>query len=72
VAGRVSLHIEVAEPKTKRATDLGNREKAVTDLLVSHGVIQGDDQRYVRQITLEWDPIDGVRVHICPWEEKPL
>lgn len=66
VAGQVSLLIEVAEPKTKRATDLGNREKAVTDLLVSHGVIEGDDQRYVRRITLEWAPIEGVRVTVMP------
>lgn len=64
VAGRVSLLIEVAEPKTKRAQDLDNKTKALLDLLVSHGVIEGDDQRYVRRITLEWAPIEGVRVTI--------
>src|SRR4051812_8325581 len=36
VLGRVSLLIEVAEPETKRRQDIGNREKAVTDLLVTH------------------------------------
>ncbi len=64
VPGRVSLAIEVGEPKTARATDLGNREKAVTDLLVSHGVIQGDDQRYVREITMRWANIDGIRITV--------
>lgn len=65
-AGRVSLLIEVAEPKTKRAQDVTNRIKAVEDLLVSHGVIQGDDQRYVRRVTAEWADIEGVRVTITP------
>lgn len=64
VAGRVSLLIEVAEPKTKRAQDVTNRIKAVEDLLVSHGVIQGDDQRYVRRVTAEWADIDGIRITV--------
>ena len=64
VTGRVSLLIEVAEPKTKRATDVTNRIKAVEDLLVSHGVIQGDDQRYVRRVTAEWADIDAIRITV--------
>lgn len=62
--GKVSIRLEVEEPKTKRATDLDNRTKAVLDLLVSHGVIPSDDQRYVRRIILEWADVDGVRVTI--------
>src|ERR1700754_205360 len=45
--GRVSLTIEVGEPKTGRAMDLANREKATVDLLVKHLVIEDDDQRIV-------------------------
>jgi Holliday junction resolvase RusA-like endonuclease len=65
VFGRVSLTIDVAEPKTKRAMDLANREKAVTDLLVAHRIIQGDDQRYVRELHMRWRAdISGVIVNI--------
>jgi Holliday junction resolvase RusA-like endonuclease len=64
--GKVSLTIEVAEPATKRATDLANREKATTDLLVKHQVIEGDDQRYVRELNMRWADIQGVRVTIRP------
>lgn len=64
--GAVSLTIEVEEPKTKRQTDLANREKATTDLLVKHLVIQGDDQRYVRELNMRWADIQGVRVTIRP------
>jgi len=64
MAGKVSLLIEVEEPKTARQTDIGNREKAVTDLLVTHRVIQGDDHRFVREITLRWADVAGVRITI--------
>lgn len=64
--GAVSLLIEVEEPKTARRTDLANREKATTDLLVKHLVIQGDDQRYVRELVMRWADIQGVRVTIRP------
>jgi Holliday junction resolvase RusA-like endonuclease len=68
MAGRVSLLIEVEEPKTARRTDIGNREKAVTDLLVTHRVLQGDDQRFVREITLKWADVAGVRITVRPCE----
>lgn len=64
VPGMVSLLIEVAEPETKRRQDVTNRIKAVEDLLVIHGIIQGDDQRFVREVTARWAPIEGVRVII--------
>ena len=66
MAGKVTLLIEVEEPKTARRQDVANREKAVVDLLVKHRVIQGDDQRFVRQITLRWADVAGVRVTITP------
>lgn len=65
---RVSLLIEIEEPKTEREMDFANREKATVDLLVKHLVIQGDSQRYVRSLTMEWAPpeVQGVRVTVRP------
>jgi crossover junction endodeoxyribonuclease RusA len=68
MAGRVSLLIEVEEPRTARRTDVGNREKAVVDLLVNQRVIQGDDQRFVRELTMRWAPVEGCRVTVRPCE----
>jgi Holliday junction resolvase RusA-like endonuclease len=64
VAGKVSLLIEVEEPKTARHQDCTNRIKAVEDLLVSHRVIEGDDQRFVREVIVRWADVEGVRVTI--------
>ena len=68
MAGKVSLLFEVEEPKTARQQDIANREKAITDLLVSHRVIQGDDQRFVRELTMRWAPVSGVFVTVRPCE----
>ena len=68
MSGKVAILIEVEEPKTARRQDVANREKAVTDLLVSHRVIQGDDQRFVRELTMRWAPVEGVRVTVRPCE----
>jgi crossover junction endodeoxyribonuclease RusA len=65
VSGPVILSYEFQEGQDKRKRDLGNLEKAVTDLLVSHGIIQGDDGSIVREIKLKWNPdVEGVRVTI--------
>jgi Holliday junction resolvase RusA-like endonuclease len=66
IAGKVALLIDVEEPKTKIRQDCTNRVKAVEDLLVSHGIIEGDDQRYVREVTVRWAPVEGVRVTVRP------
>jgi Holliday junction resolvase RusA-like endonuclease len=71
VKGMVSLLIEVREPPTKRHEDLGNKEKALTDLLVTHGIIEGDSQHFVRRIVFEWSSqVEGARITIsealCP------
>jgi Holliday junction resolvase RusA-like endonuclease len=51
--------------------DLGNLEKAVTDLLVSHRMIDGDSRDVVRRITLEWSSqITGCRVTIKPYAQE--
>lgn len=66
MAGKVAILIEVAEPKTAHRQDCTNRIKAVEDLLVSHRVIQGDDQRFVREVTTRWAPVEGCRVTVRP------
>lgn len=38
----------------KRQRDADNYIKAVGDFLVTHGVIAGDDSRYVRSFYIEW------------------
>lgn len=65
-AGEVTLKVEVAKPK-KSGThyDLTNRVKCVEDLLVTHGIIQGDDDRYVQEVTMRWaKDIEGIRVTV--------
>jgi Holliday junction resolvase RusA-like endonuclease len=64
IPGKVSLLIEVGEPKTARRQDVCNREKGTIDLLVSHRIIEGDDQRFVREVTMRWAPIEGIRITI--------
>lgn len=50
--GPYSLHICLRRPD-KRRRDLGNLEKAVSDLLVANGVIQDDSLS--QRITLQWE-----------------
>ncbi len=50
--------------------DLGNLEKAVTDILVSMRVIEGDSKATVRKIILQWLDTQGTLVHIVPSAEK--
>lgn len=49
----------------KGGCDLGNLEKATTDLLVRHQLIDGDGRKIVRKIAMEWSPdVEGVRVTV--------
>jgi len=48
---------------------VGNLEKAATDLLVEHGIIEADDNSVVREIRLKWSDIEGMRVTITPAED---
>ncbi|WP_336057355.1 RusA family crossover junction endodeoxyribonuclease [Nitratireductor sp. CH_MIT9313-5] len=50
--GPYSLHIAARRPD-KRRRDLGNIEKVVSDLLVTHGVVK--DDCLAERITLQWD-----------------
>lgn len=65
VRGPVALTILV-ENKTDRLRDLGNLEKAVTDLLVDYRIIDGDNYKTVRAINLAWSSsVCGCRVAIA-------
>lgn len=61
IEGRCIVSIDLDE--TRRG-DADNRSKAVLDLLVTHGIIGGDDKKYVRRVSIGWEPIAGCRVVI--------
>lgn len=65
-------HITYAfqEGQDRRERDAFNLEKGVTDLLVKHGVVQGDSNKYLRKGSVEWDhTVIGVRITITPLEQ---
>jgi Holliday junction resolvase RusA-like endonuclease len=63
VKGQVKITLTV-EDKGRR--DLSNAGlKSIEDLLVTHGLIEGDDRRFVRGITLGWSAdVNGVAVTV--------
>jgi Holliday junction resolvase RusA-like endonuclease len=67
VKGPVQIEYQVAE-KTK--ADLGNLEKAATDLLVSHGMIDGDDPSVVKRIVMAWGDVPAFRVRVREWSAE--
>jgi Holliday junction resolvase RusA-like endonuclease len=63
IKGPVAVTIEVSDADSSDNWDLCNREKATMDLLVTQGVIQGDNKPFVREFSMRWNPcISGVRV----------
>lgn len=54
MAGAVGLTLLIAMPERKR--DLGNMEKAVSDLLVKHGIMADDNSDVLQEIFLRFDP----------------
>lgn len=52
----------------KRARDVFNLEKAVSDLLVAHGIIKDDTLIY--RGTVEWADIDGCDITIEPFKTE--
>lgn len=44
--------------------DLGNMEKAATDLLVDLCLIEGDGPKIVRSIKLQWGKVEGLMVEV--------
>lgn len=61
IEGPVHLEYTLAD---KSRCDLGNLEKALTDLLVSSALIEGDGPKIVRSINLAWGDVEGARVVI--------
>lgn len=57
--GRAIVTIDLDE--TRRG-DCDNRNKAVLDVLVSHGVLAGDSKKHVKRVSIGWEPITGCRV----------
>jgi Holliday junction resolvase RusA-like endonuclease len=44
--------------------DLGNLEKAPTDLLVHLCLIEGDGPKVVRSIKLQWGAVEGLQIEV--------
>lgn len=67
--GPYSISIALKRSTVSSLSDLTNREKAVSDLLVAHGVVK--DDRYCQMLSMHWDEgIDGdCIVLIQPYEE---
>lgn len=70
IKGQFTVLIELAPPHN-RPYDPDNRQKAVLDLLVREGYIEGDTNRFVRAIHVIPDApgFIGVRVTITPLGE---
>ncbi len=62
ISGPVSLKYEIE----KGRADLGNMEKAITDLLVGYCVIDGDGPGVVVDIHLKFANVEGARVTVSP------
>lgn len=56
--GRCIIHYELNHPDNY-IRDAANYEKIVTDLLVSIGILKGDDRRYIKGIYAYWSDIPG-------------
>lgn len=66
ISGPVEISITFEEPA--RLSDIDNRAKATLDLLVSMRVIDGDDSRILRKLTLAWGTEKGALIRIVPSE----
>ena len=61
--GQFKMEILLAD---SRNGDCDNRIKAVSDLLVSNGIVQGDQKKYMRGVSIEWAPIADCVVRLYP------
>lgn len=67
VKGQYHITYSFQEKTDGRHRDAFNLEKGVTDLLVKHGVVEGDSNKYLRRGVVEWDKsVIGVRITITP------
>lgn len=62
VTGPVDITYTFEDGGTK--ADLGNLEKAATDLLVSLHLIDDDGPKVVRSIKLQWGQVDGLQIEV--------
>lgn len=63
ILGKVSISLLVEDTGQRDLSNAGL--KSIEDLLVTHGLIEGDDRRYVRSISLGWSAeVKGVAVSV--------
>jgi Holliday junction resolvase RusA-like endonuclease len=65
VIGTYRMLVEVARRKDRCRVDIGHYEKALSDLLVAHHIVQDDS--LAQEITLRWADVEGVRVTVSRW-----
>lgn len=67
--GPYSISIALRRSSASIMSDLANREKAISDLLVQHGVVK--DDRYCQMMSMHWDEgiSDDVIVIVQPFEQ---
>lgn len=65
IKGPFTIEIQAKRPNARRR-DLGNLEKAVSDLLVKHGVIEDDS--LMERLVMEWseEVESGILVTLVP------
>jgi hypothetical protein len=61
--GQFKLEILLSD---SRNGDCDNRIKAVSDLLVSNEIVQGDQKKYMRGVSVEWAEIVDCIVKLHP------
>lgn len=62
ISGPVAIDLLVED---KGRVDISNLIKAVEDLLVSHGMIDGDGREVVRHVAIDWArDVQGIRVSV--------
>jgi hypothetical protein len=61
--GQFKLEIQLDD--TRRG-DCDNRLKAPVDLLVSNGIVEGDQKKYMRGVSIEWAKVTDCVVRIVP------
>ncbi|KQP53058.1 RusA family crossover junction endodeoxyribonuclease [Methylobacterium sp. Leaf106] len=69
IDGPYALNIQIGKPDNRRR-DLGNLEKALSDLLVSVGAVSDDSA--CQRIEMEWSPnVDGAFVRVMETKAVP-
>ena len=64
IQGRIVVNYSY-ERIDRRRRDLGNLEKATSDILVTAGIIEDDS--LIEKMTLAWGPGSGVEIKVREW-----